>query len=172
MRTLLAISMAAVLAGCVRPKTTPEPPPAQTTEVPPAEAAPRVVPPPEPETTGAPLDDVAGTLRQANSAAANGQLAEANALYLSVVRASNASRDAVVNAATGLYRTGDFEHTARAFAKLGTFMRGEEDLRYYNAVALYETGRYAGAKHELSCALPYISVTPDVERYRAKIDAK
>src|SRR5258707_1042615 len=126
MRTLLAVSMVAVLAGCARPKTTPEPPPAQTTEVAPPEAAPRVVPAPEPETTGAPVDDIGGTLRQANSAASNGQVAEASALYLSVVRAANASRDAVVNAATGLYRTGDFEHAARAFAKLGTFVRGEE----------------------------------------------
>src|SRR5436190_142982 len=171
MRTFLALSLVAALAACSRPRTAPEPPPAQPSESP-AATAPREVPAPEPETAGAALDDVAGTLRLANSAAANGQLAAADELYLTVVRAPNASRDEVVNAATGLYRTGDYEHVARAFAKLGTFLRGEEDLRYYNAVALYETGRYASAKHELACALPYISVTSDVERYRAKIDAK
>src|SRR5882762_545649 len=106
MRTLLALSLIAVLASCTRPKTAPEPPPAETTEVQPRAPEPRVaVPAPEPETTGDPVDDIAGTLRQANSAASNGQFAEANRLYLSIVRAPNASRDAVINAATGLYRT-------------------------------------------------------------------
>jgi len=152
MRTLLALLLIAALAGCARPKVAPEPPPP---------------PPPASES-----NDAADTLRQANTAAANGQVAHANRLYASVVDAPNASRDAVVNAATGLYRTGDFADAVRAFAKLGTFARGEEDLRYYNAVSLYEMGRYAEAKHELACALPYISVTPDVDRYRVKIEAK
>jgi tetratricopeptide (TPR) repeat protein len=156
MRTLRALSLVAAvvaaLAGCARPKVAPEPPP----PAPPASQS----------------NDAADTLRQANTAAANGQIADANRLYASVVDAPNVSRDAVVNAATGLYRTGDYAGAVRAFAKLGTFARGEEDLRYYNAVSLYEMGRYAEAKHELACALPYISVTPDVDRYRTKIEAK
>ena len=37
-------------------------------------------------------------------------------------------------------------------------------------VALYENGRYAEAKREMRAALPFIEVTPDVERYRVKIE--
>src|SRR5216117_1794724 len=111
MRTLRALSLVAAviaaLAGCARPKVAPEPPP----------AAPRA----------SPSNDAADTLRQANTAAANGQLADASRLYASVVDAPNSSRDAVVNAATGLYRTGDYAGAVRAFARLGTFARGEED---------------------------------------------
>ncbi len=151
---LLALTLIAALAGCAhRSNPAPEPPPA----VPAATSA---------------SNDFADTLRQANAAAANGQLAEANRLYASIVDATDASRDAIVNAATGLYRTADYADAVRAFGRLGAFARGEEDLRYYNAVSLFEMGRYAEAKHELACALPYISVTPDVDRYRAKIEAK
>jgi hypothetical protein len=48
--------------------------------------------------------------------------------------------------------------------------RGEEQYHYYFAVALYETGRYAQAKRELAASIPYITVTSDVARYRAKIE--
>src|SRR5437763_790160 len=147
MRTLLALLMTAALAGCAhRPKAAPS---AQAT-----------------------TNDWAETLRQANTAAANGQLADAARLYARVVDAPDASRDAVLNAATGLYRTADYAGAVRGFAKLGAFARGEEDLRYYNAVSLYETGRYGEAKHELACALPYIRLTADVDRYRTKIETK
>jgi Flp pilus assembly protein TadD len=189
MRTLLALSVAAALAGCSRPRTAPEPPPATaaaapaaTAEATPPEPQPQPAPPsapmpapaaaPAPEAVFAPVVDVVGTLREANAAAAKGQLDEANRLYASVVDAPNVSRDAIISAATGLYRTGDFIDAVRAFARLGTFARGEEDLRYYNAVALFETGRYAEAKKELACALPYIDLTSDVARYRAKIEGK
>jgi len=149
----MVLTMMATLAACrARPHAAPEPPP-------PAASAPA-------------QSDLAAALRQANTAAMNGQIAEATRVYNGVVDAADASRDAIVNAATGLYRTADYADAARAFAKLGAFARGEEDLRYYNAVSLYETGRYAEARHELACALPYISVTPDVDRYRAKIEAK
>ena len=53
---------------------------------------------------------------------------------------------------------------------MGTFAKGEEDLRYYNAVALYETGSYQDAQKELACALPFIQVTDEVTRYRVKIE--
>jgi hypothetical protein len=187
MRTLLALSVAAALAGCTRPRTAPEPPPettsappAATAEAPPPEPQPQPVaapapmpaPAPAPESVFAPAVDVLTTLREANAAAAKGQTEDANRLYASVVDAPNASRDAIISAATGLYRTGDFIDAVRAFARLGTFARGEEDLRYYNAVALFETGRYAEAKKELACALPYIDVTADVVRYRAKIEGR
>jgi len=187
MRMLLALSVAAMLAACARPRTVPDLPPATTAEPPAATAevtppepqpqpapapAPVPVPAPAPESVFAPVADVVATLREANAAAAKGQADDANRLYASVVDAPNVSRDAIISAATGLYRTGDFIDAVHAFARLGTFARGEEDLRYYNAVALYETGRYAEAKKELACALPYIDVTSDVARYRAKIEGR
>ena len=33
-----------------------------------------------------------------------------------------------------------------------------------------ENGRYAESKRELQAALPFIEVTPDVQRYRVKIE--
>ena len=59
----------------------------------------------------------------------------------------------------------------QGFRKFGTFAKGEEDLRYYHAVALYETGEYVAAQKELACALPFIQVTDDVSRYRVKIES-
>ena len=155
MRTLLALSIVAALLGCSRPKVAPPPPPATTS-----------APAPSAESLAA------ETIRQANARASSGQLDEANRLYVNVVDAPDAPRDAIIAAATGLYRTGDYAGAVPAFARLGVFARGEEDLRYYNAVSLYETGRYADAKRELACALPFITVTADVERYRAKIEGK
>ena len=91
-------------------------------------------------------------------------------MYARLMSTPNPSRDLIAAVATGFYRTGDFPGALRAFDKLGTFARGEEDLRYYKAVALYETGRYAEAKKELECALPFIERTDEVDRYREKIE--
>lgn len=110
------------------------------------------------------------SLRQADSLAQSGNVAEAKRTYASVASASGASREVTAAAAAGLYRTGDFRDAVAAFERLGTFARGEEDLRYYNAVSLFEIGRYYEAKRELVCALPYIQATSDVMRYRAKIE--
>ena len=66
--------------------------------------------------------------------------------------------------------TGDYSDAVRAFQRVGNLSRGEEDLRYYKAVSLYETGRYDDARKELACALPYIPLTEDVSRYRTKIE--
>ncbi|MCU1246555.1 MAG: hypothetical protein JWN02_2465 [Acidobacteria bacterium] len=110
------------------------------------------------------------SLRQADSAAANGQVADASRLYAQLASTPGVSREAVAAAAAGLYRTGDFASAVKAFQRLGTFARGEEDLRYYNAVALFETGHYDQAKKELACALPFIQVNDDVARYRLKIE--
>jgi hypothetical protein len=109
-------------------------------------------------------------LRRAEALASSGQIDEAKTTYLRLLSAPDASRDTVAAAATGLYRTGDYTDTLRALQKLGTFLRGEEDLRFYKAVALYEMGRYDEAKKELACALPYIQMTDDVSRYRMKIE--
>ncbi|MEO6259644.1 MAG: hypothetical protein ABIP63_04810, partial [Thermoanaerobaculia bacterium] len=114
--------------------------------------------------------DVVATLRQAGRLASSGTTDQAGELYARVAGAPNASRDAIAAAATGLYRIGDFPGAVRAFARLGAFLRGEEDLRYYDAVALFETGQYEQARIELSCALPYIQITEEVARYRTKIE--
>jgi hypothetical protein len=110
------------------------------------------------------------SLRQADANAANNKVDQANQIYEAVVNSQDAPREMVAEAAVGLYRTGAFRDAANAFRKLAPYSHGEEDLRYYNAVSLYETGDYAGAKKELACALPFIQVTADVSRYQTKIE--
>jgi tetratricopeptide (TPR) repeat protein len=110
------------------------------------------------------------TVRRAEGMALAGDVENANAMYARLMNAPNAPRDLLAAVAAGFYRTGDYADALRAFQKLGTFARGEEDLRYYKAVALYETGRYVEAKKELECALPFIEMTDEVNRYREKIE--
>jgi len=110
------------------------------------------------------------SLRQADASASQGEIDDANSLYMRVANSENVPREVLAQAAIGLYRTGSFRNAVSAFRRLGTFAKGEEDLRYYNAVALYETGSYSEAQKELSCALPFIQVTDDVTRYRVKIE--
>jgi hypothetical protein len=109
-------------------------------------------------------------LRTAETAAGNGRVDEAVRIYSGLANSPAVPREVLAEAAVGLYRTGAFREAAEAFQKFGTFAKGEEDLRYYYAVALYETGSYADAQKELACALPFIQVTDDVSRYRAKIE--
>lgn len=110
------------------------------------------------------------SLRQADAMAANGKLEQANDIYNAIVTSQDVPREIVAEAAVGLYRTSAFSSAVKAFRKLAPFARGEEDLHYYNAVSLYESGEYQEAKKELACALPYIQVTADVTRYRNKIE--
>jgi Flp pilus assembly protein TadD len=109
------------------------------------------------------------TLEQASALAANGQIDRARRVYLALLNGAALSRATIAEAAKGLYRLGAFSDAVEAFGKLGSFARGEEDLRYYNAVSLFETGHYDAARNELACALPYIQITSDVDRYRDKI---
>ena len=110
------------------------------------------------------------TVRRAEGMAIAGDVEDANAMFARLLKTPNPPRELVAQVATGFYRTGDYPGALRAFDKLGTFARGEEDLRYYKAVALYETGRYGEAKKELECALPFIELTDEVNRYRDKIE--
>ena len=98
------------------------------------------------------------------------QLAEARRIYRSLLDAPGVARDTLIRAAEGLYRARDFDGALLAFSKLGSLRRGEEPYHYYMAVAYYETGQYARAKAELSAAVPFIEITPDVARYRGKIE--
>ena len=110
------------------------------------------------------------SLRQAEAFATNGQVDDANEIYARLAAGETVPREVRAEAAVGLYRTGAFAQAVKAFHALGTFARGEEDLRYYNAVSLYETGAYSDAQKELACALPFIQMTDDVMRYRTKIE--
>jgi hypothetical protein len=110
------------------------------------------------------------TLRQADDYAANRQLDRANEIYNAIATAADAPREIVAEAGVGLYRTGAYANAAAIFARLVPFVRGEEDLRYYNAVSLFETGKFVEAKKELVCALPFLEVTDDITRYRTKIE--
>jgi hypothetical protein len=177
------VLLGVILSACAHHKTItdtappPEPAPAPAT----ASAEPPALEP-LPETTPAPLPAPAPivapntpppvidpTLDQGASLAANGQPDQARRVYLALLNQANVSRHTIAEAARGLYRLGFFADAVEAFRNLGTFNRGEEDLRYYNAVSLFEIGHYDDAKKELACALPYIQVTSDVARYRDKI---
>jgi hypothetical protein len=166
-----------ILCACAHHRTAtdivPPPAPAPTTssaEPPALEPQPASVAAPAPIVASTPPPPVIDpTLDQAASLAANGQPDQARRVYLAVLNQANVSRHTIAEAARGLYRIGAFADAVEAFRNLGTFNRGEEDLRYYNAVSLFETGHYADAKQELACALPYIEVTSDVARYRDKI---
>ena len=91
-------------------------------------------------------------------------------MYREVLAQPSLDRDTLLRIAEGLYRSRDFAAVLSAFKRVGTLQRGEEPYGYYIAVALYETGDYAGAKRTLSTALPFIEVTPDVARYQLKIN--
>ena len=109
-------------------------------------------------------------LRKAEALVDNGLVAEANAIYATLARRAGTAREVLIEAATGLYRTGAYRDAVDAFRRFGTFARGEEDLRYYYSVALFESGDYRGAQHELRCALPFIRETDEVLRYAQKIE--
>jgi hypothetical protein len=110
------------------------------------------------------------SLRQAEALAENNRLREANVIYERLATSQHVARDVLIGAAIGLYRTGAYREAAGAFQRLSGFARGEEDLRYYHAVSLYESGQFEAARKELLCALPFLQVTEAVTRYRAKIE--
>jgi hypothetical protein len=166
-----------ILGACAHHKTAtdivPPPAPAAATpsaEPPALELQPATIPS-QPPIVAQPTPPaiINPTIDQAASLAANSQPDQARRVYLALLNQASVSRHTIAEAARGLYRIGAFADAVEAFRNLGTFNRGEEDLRYYNAVSLFETGHYSDAKQELACALPYIEVTSDVARYRDKI---
>jgi tetratricopeptide (TPR) repeat protein len=161
----------------------PTPQPVDPVPKPPAPVSPQPEPQPKQETVRAqpqptapvstPQPDVKNadtSLAEAQHAVDNGDLSRARSIYGALLSGPNLSHLATLRLAEGLYRVHDFAGAARAFQRAGTLGRGEEPYHYYYAVALYEGGRYGEAKRELAASLPYISVTPDVARYRAKIE--
>jgi hypothetical protein len=114
-------------------------------------------------------DEWSDLLRNAHELADAGRFSEAAEIYRRIAL-SDAARDLRVEGAIGLYRTRAYNLAAEALGDLAPFVRGEEDLRYYNAVSLFETGQYVEARSEFICALPFIEQTDDVIRYRTKIE--
>jgi hypothetical protein len=94
------------------------------------------------------------------------RLAEAR----SVAEAAAAARTAALQGARELVRQEKYREAIAGFDRLAPLMASEGSYRYDRAVALYEVGRYAEAKEELAAALPSIEASPEVERYRAKIE--
>jgi hypothetical protein len=133
-----------------------------------------VVPAPQPPAPAPKMDpavrDVAASLADAQRAIDSGDVDRARSIYDALSGTPSLSHDAALHVAEGLYRVRDFAGAAKAFARAGAIGHGEEGYHYYYAVALYETGHYGDAKRELAAALPYVTMTPDVARYRAKIE--
>jgi hypothetical protein len=143
----------------------------------PAAAKPAVKPPAPPMNTAAapaprPLSatEVGTRLAAADRALNGANLNEARRGYREILATPGLDHDSLIRIAEGLYRARDFASALNAFNRLGALRRGEEPYRYYVAVAAYETGDYARAKKELAAALPYIEITPDVARYRTRIE--
>jgi|SRR4051794_16735166 len=133
--------------------------------VPPAAAAPKPQPaPPEPQ-------DIDASFADAQRAIDDGDIDRACSIYTEISSAPSLPHEVALRVAEGLLRVQDFAAAANAFRRAGVIEPTEERYRYDYAVALYETGRYSDAKRELAAALPYITMTPAVARYRAKIEA-
>ncbi len=94
------------------------------------------------------------------------RLAEARRLREAAV----AARTAALEQARDLTRREQFSEAMSVFDRLGSLTVSESAYRYDRAVVLYELGHYAEAKDDLAAALPHLEVTPEVERYRAKIE--
>jgi tetratricopeptide (TPR) repeat protein len=169
----------------------PQPQPATTTTTRPATPASTtatkpapVTPPPSTRTTPAPAPattspatkpalsarEVAARLAEADRALNGAQLTEARRRYRELLETPGLDRDTILRITEGFYRARDFAGALASFRVLGALRRGEEPYGYYHAVSLYETGAYDAARKELSAALPFIELTPDVVRYRAKIE--
>lgn len=149
----------------VQTQPRPVPPAPAQVQTQPKPAQPQPLPQP-----ARPASDAASVLADADRAVNRGDLATARSLYRSILDAPQISHATAMRVAEGLYRSRDFAGAIRAFERAGAIGTGEEQYHYYYAVALYESGRYAGAKRELRAALPFIEVTPDVVRYRVKIE--
>jgi hypothetical protein len=109
-------------------------------------------------------------LDTADRAVEQGNLEQARNIYVRLLNSGNTPRAAMLEVARGLYQTADFRGAVAAFSRIGVLRAGEEDFHYYAAVSLFETGNFAAAYKQLLCALPFIRVTDDVARYRAKIE--
>ena len=141
------------------PKQDPKQEPKQ--EPKPSKPAPSNAPAPAPR-------DLTQSFASGERALVAGNLAEARRVYRAMLDGP-LTHEQAVKAGEGLYRARDFAGVINAFERAGALRKGEEAYHFYLAVAYYETGRIASAKKELAAALDYIEMTPDVARYREKI---
>lgn len=155
-------------APATPPVTPPATPPATAGRGGPVEPARQAASPPAPRPLSA--TEINTRLATAERALSGADLTEARRAYRELVAAPGLDHDALIRVAEGLYRSRDFASALNAFTRVGALRRGEEPYRYYIAVAAYETGDHARAKKELAAALPYIEITPDVARYRTRIE--
>lgn len=123
-----------------------------------------------PSPQAASVADVSSRLAGGERALSTGNLNEARRIYRELLAAQALDHSVWIRVAEGLYRSRDFTGALAAFDKVEKLRAGEEAYRFYVAVALYETGQFARARQELAAALPYIELTPDVVRYRNKIE--
>ncbi len=153
------------------PKTPPAtPPPTRKVEDPkPTPPAPKPAPAQVAPATK-PAVDVPARIAAGERALGAANLAEARKIYRELLDVPGIDHASWIRIAEGLYRSRDFAGALGAFQRGGNLRSGEEAYHYYIAVALYETGQYDRARRELAAALPFIEVTPDVERYRVKIE--
>jgi hypothetical protein len=114
--------------------------------------------------------DVPARLAAGDRALAATNLAEGRRIYREILEAGGHDHATWIRVAEGLYRSRDFGGALTAFQHVGTLRPGEEAYRYYIAVASYETGQHDRARRELAAALPHIEITPDVQRYRSRIE--
>jgi hypothetical protein len=114
--------------------------------------------------------EIATRLIAAERALNTANLLDARRVYRELLASANLPHETLIRIAEGLYRARDFAAALQGFTRAGTLRRGEEPYRYYIAVAAYETGDTGRAKKELAAALPFIEMTPDVARYRARIE--
>ncbi|HEX6085388.1 MAG TPA: hypothetical protein VF266_12740 [Thermoanaerobaculia bacterium] len=156
--------------------TTTQPPVTQPKPKPPAPkpqpVQPQTTQPPRPQPVQPQRTiDVAAQLAAAERALAAANITEARRIYRELLGVSTLDHTQLVRLAEGFYRSRDFANVLVAFDRAGALRPGEEPYRYYLAVAAYESRQYERARRELAAALPHIELTPDVQRYRAKIEA-
>lgn len=152
------------------PRTTPQTSQSAAVEPKPAVKGPPVKPAATTPSKAAVVADTPSRLAAGDRALSTGNLTDARQIYRELLARQDLDHGTWIRVAEGLYRSRDFTGTLAAFDKIKTLRAGEEAYRYYVAVALYETGQLARARQELAAVLPYIEQTPDVLRYRKKIE--
>jgi tetratricopeptide (TPR) repeat protein len=158
-----------------RPQPAPQPPPVIVPQpVPQPKPVPVTpVPLPAPARRYASVAEINGILQSGERALERNDLVAARTLYRDALERAPNDHGMLLLVAEGLYRSRDFANVTRAFDRaiqVSPIRTSEEPYRYYLAVALYETGQLDAARRELKTVLPYIEETPDVRRYRLKIE--
>jgi tetratricopeptide (TPR) repeat protein len=153
----------------VAPAPVPAPVPVPQPVPPPVKHTVRQQPPTPQPPAPAPVLTSNALIANADKAVDNNDLAAARKMYDQVVADPSLDHTTLIHLGMQSYRARDFATAVRAFGRSG-FGGSEAPYRYYYAVALYETGQPAAAKRELTQALPYIEITPDVAAYRDKIE--